>query len=485
MDQRLVDRFEELLESDQNDPEIQYQIGLCYQRGEGVEQNGVEAEKWLRRAEAGGHQGAASLLARCASPQESLTGEVTQDTLPDWCLQAEQGNMEAQYKVGCYFLQMPNTQAEGEQYLEKAMEQGSGEASLILGQRMLERGQAEQAVAMLRRAADNSGQPKAAFLLGRCYMEGTGVPQNAELAEQYVTQGAEAGGSETMVEVAARYTMGEGLPHAPVKGLSWLKRAENAGMKDARARYDARCDQLQKEREEQAKRAAEQEARKALVAAQQAQKQARIAQDAANRWAEAERFRQAEDAKQAVQDAKCQAETLRRAEQETQKRETIRMQQQQEQRRKRGRVGRILLLLGVLGPLEMVWIMVFSLFMDLFKLPSISLPPIFMFLQLPLLLTPGCLALMAGGLQKMLEAGDDEWYFGMTGKKVVWVTCVALFAVTETYMVLLQLGGGWSIFSVIWGIIKGILGLGTLFLINYGLIEVFKIDIGFLRKVLW
>ena len=364
------------------------------------------------------------------------------------------------------------------------MEQGSGEVCLILGQRMLERGQAEQAVAMLRRAADNSDQPEAAYLLGRCYMEGTGVPQNTELAEQYITQGAEAGGSETMVEVAARYTVGEGLPHAPVKGLSWLKRAENAGMKDARARYDARCDQLQKEREEQAKRAEEQEARKALAAAQQAQKQARIARDAANRWAEAEEFRRAENAKQAVQDAKCRAEALRQAEQENQKRETIRMQQQQEQRRKRGWVGRILLLLGVLGPLEMVWIMLFSLFMDLFKLSSISLPPVSMFLQMPLLLLPFCLTLMAGGLQKMLEAGDDEWYFGMTGKKVVWVTCVSLVAVTETYMVIQQLSGGFSIFSIIWGIIKGAISLGALVTINYGLVEVFKIDLDFLRKVL-
>ena len=33
MEQNQTDRFEELLESDQSDPEIQYQIGLCYQRG--------------------------------------------------------------------------------------------------------------------------------------------------------------------------------------------------------------------------------------------------------------------------------------------------------------------------------------------------------------------------------------------------------------------------------------------------------------------
>ena len=139
MDQSLVDRFEELLESDQSDPEIQYQIGLCYQRGEGVEQSGTEAEKWLRRAEAQGHQGAATLLAGPAGGQEHLTGEIAPETLPDWCLLAERGDAGAQYKVGRYFLKEPETQEEGERYLEKAVEQGSGQACLILGRRMLER----------------------------------------------------------------------------------------------------------------------------------------------------------------------------------------------------------------------------------------------------------------------------------------------------------------------------------------------------------
>ena len=50
MDQALIDRFEELMESDLSDPEVQYQIGLCYQRGEGVEQDGAKAEMWFRRA---------------------------------------------------------------------------------------------------------------------------------------------------------------------------------------------------------------------------------------------------------------------------------------------------------------------------------------------------------------------------------------------------------------------------------------------------
>ncbi len=58
------ERFEELLESDQSDPEIQYQLGLCYLRGLGVAQDGAQAEAWLRRAADQGHPMACLVLAK-------------------------------------------------------------------------------------------------------------------------------------------------------------------------------------------------------------------------------------------------------------------------------------------------------------------------------------------------------------------------------------------------------------------------------------
>ena len=72
MNQEWIDRFEDLLESDQNDPEVQYQIGLCYQTGEGTEQSGAEAEKWFRRAAEQGHQGAQALLSAGREQTEEL-----------------------------------------------------------------------------------------------------------------------------------------------------------------------------------------------------------------------------------------------------------------------------------------------------------------------------------------------------------------------------------------------------------------------------
>ena len=63
--------FLDLMESDQNDPNVQYALGRCYLYGAGVEQNGQEADKWLRRAAEQGHQEAAALLAALLEQPDS------------------------------------------------------------------------------------------------------------------------------------------------------------------------------------------------------------------------------------------------------------------------------------------------------------------------------------------------------------------------------------------------------------------------------
>ena len=93
------ERFEELLESDQSDPEIQYQLGLCYLRGLGVAQDGAQAEAWLRRAADQGHAAAQELLDSQAPEPEPQAPALTEETLPDWCVAAEDGDAEAQYQV--------------------------------------------------------------------------------------------------------------------------------------------------------------------------------------------------------------------------------------------------------------------------------------------------------------------------------------------------------------------------------------------------
>ena len=83
MEQERIDRFEELMESDQRDPEVQYQLGLCYLRGDGTDRDGQLAQTWLRRAADQGHPEAAALLAQ-AQPQEEQLCPITEVNLLDW-----------------------------------------------------------------------------------------------------------------------------------------------------------------------------------------------------------------------------------------------------------------------------------------------------------------------------------------------------------------------------------------------------------------
>ena len=102
MNDEREERFMTLLEEDQNDPAIQFEIGLCYLRGDGVAQNGQEADKWLHRAAEQGHEEAQAMLE--APRQRNEANSPTEETLPEWCMRAEDGDAEAQYRVAVYFM---------------------------------------------------------------------------------------------------------------------------------------------------------------------------------------------------------------------------------------------------------------------------------------------------------------------------------------------------------------------------------------------
>ena len=104
MDEAWSDRFRELRESDQDDPEIQYEIGLCYLKGDGVKQNGQEAQTWLKRSADQGYAPAIELLENAGQGQEKQgLPPLSEETLLDWCAAAEDGDAEAQYQVALYF----------------------------------------------------------------------------------------------------------------------------------------------------------------------------------------------------------------------------------------------------------------------------------------------------------------------------------------------------------------------------------------------
>lgn len=233
MDER--ENFLDLLEADQNDPEIQYRLGLCYLRGEGTEQDGAQGETWLRWAAQQGHAQAQAMLEDLSGPQDEETGGITEDNLMDWCAAAEDGDPEAQYQVAVYFLENNFSGDDAQRYLTAAAEQGHAGACLELGLQLVNEGDVERGTRYLRNAAD-CGDPDAMDVLGQVYAK---AMNDLEEAERWFIAMAEHGGGEYMLRLASRYRRGDDVPQSLVRAMSWLKKAELAGVTDAKERYQA------------------------------------------------------------------------------------------------------------------------------------------------------------------------------------------------------------------------------------------------------
>ena len=196
------------------DAYAQYNLALCYHKGEGVEKDLREAKMWYREAAEQGYVYAQYSLAefcRCGDGGEKDMSEAVK-----WYrAAAQQGHPGAQYSLGtCY----ANGQgvfkdvAEAEKWYRKAAEQGdetSREAlrklgkekkmaeayALVLvqkGREFVRKKKYGQAVECLRKAAEQ-GNADAQLALAACYEFGRGTKKNREKARYWYEKAAEKG----------------------------------------------------------------------------------------------------------------------------------------------------------------------------------------------------------------------------------------------------------------------------------------------------
>ena len=136
--------------AEQGDGEAQFQLGLLYASGEGVEEDDAEAARWLRLAEEQGHGKAQVELFRRATRWEAEQGDVEaqmslgfrywfgldgeKDLIKAarwYRLAAEQGNADAQYRLGWFYIVGDGVQRdfeEGIRWYRLAAENGSMQA---------------------------------------------------------------------------------------------------------------------------------------------------------------------------------------------------------------------------------------------------------------------------------------------------------------------------------------------------------------------
>lgn len=343
MDMTKEEYFYMLRQGDEQDPETQFEIGMCYLRGEGTQQDGRTAEQWLKMAADQGHPKAMEMLGRI---REKDNKEITNDSdLLDRCAEAEDGDREAQYQVAMYFakLDRPGVREDVERYLQMAEDQGHDKAGCELGKLLLDRDPSE-AVRHLRNAAD-CGNLEAMHLLAECYMGGVGVEKDGDRAEQFRMSAAQRGDAEEKLKLALDYRYGRGVPTSLGKAMYWVRKAQLDGMEDALARFDGEEDRRIAEKQKQAKLKAEEEARlKAEEERKAREAKQKEDEELARRkvQSEADKLRVRKEQEEAQKKAELAKEKRRKAQSEADKKraqaEKERIQREKEEAQKKAQL---------------------------------------------------------------------------------------------------------------------------------------------------
>lgn len=166
--------------AEKGDPAAQYNLGLCYFRGEGVTKDMVESVKWYRKAADQDHADALNYLGLCYSQGYGVAKDEV-EAVKWWRKAADQGYASAQSNLGYYYsknFNVPEDQIESVKWFRKAADQGDSDAMNRLGLCCIlgigvPKDEVE-AVKWYRKSAE-LGDADAQSNLGFCYFQGTGV----------------------------------------------------------------------------------------------------------------------------------------------------------------------------------------------------------------------------------------------------------------------------------------------------------------------
>ena len=193
--------------AEQGDAEAQFDLGLLYYNGEGVEQSRTKAAEWCRLAAEQGHAKAQFNLG--VSYDNGVGVEQNRAEAAKWYrLAAEQGNIMAQVNLGVLY------------YGGKGVEQNHAEA------------------AKWYRLAVKQGDARAQFNLGTLYYDGKGVEQSHAEAAKRFRLAAEKGDANAQFNLGLLYYNGKGVTQNYSEAYIWLSLASAGNAPNARKARD-------------------------------------------------------------------------------------------------------------------------------------------------------------------------------------------------------------------------------------------------------
>jgi TPR repeat protein len=226
------------MEADQGSARAQFNLGVCYMLGRGVERNEREAAKWFRKAAELGDVHAQFNLGLCCDEGQGV--ERDEREAAKWYRKAaEQGDADAQFNLGLCYAEgqgVERDEREAAKWFRKAAEQGDADAQFNLGLCYAEgRGEKRdqwEAANWYRKAADQ-GHAGAQCNLGACYMRGRGVGRDEREAATCYRKAADQGNATAQCNLGVCYAEGHGVERNEREAAKWFRKAAEQGDGDA------------------------------------------------------------------------------------------------------------------------------------------------------------------------------------------------------------------------------------------------------------
>ena len=219
--------------ANQNHAQAQLALGLLYLEWLPDEDYREKAQYWIEKAAQSGCEAAVKVLAELGPTDEDMDGTAL-------LVEADEGNPQAQFELGCtllYGLNGPRDVAASLSLLFRAAIAGHPKAQMYIGSHYLfgthGTADAAEAIKWLSLSAKQNDH-FALYYLGYCYYEGIGVINNDEQAATYLLRAAQSGNSEAQFQLARFYYEGVVFPENHEQAQSWLQAAAVQGHEEAK-----------------------------------------------------------------------------------------------------------------------------------------------------------------------------------------------------------------------------------------------------------
>lgn len=224
--------------AEQGRASAQYDLGVAYHEGDGVEQNYEKAFEWLQKAADQDFVPAWRSLGFMYTLGHAVPADMDK-AVHYFTKAAEAGDAKAQYNLGLLYTEgsyIPQDFQKGFFWLEKAVAQDHAEAMPYLADYYLisNRGIAQDVPKAMELLETAASKDVALAWLNLGLLAGSGVlKSDTNKTAGYFTKAAEFGNAEAKYYLAMMYDIGEGVPKDPKKSLALYQEAAEAGVPGA------------------------------------------------------------------------------------------------------------------------------------------------------------------------------------------------------------------------------------------------------------